>query len=150
MQFTRINRRLAGAIPVIVAMFVLASSVTTWAEAAPSMGAGGVFSHPVVGMAGTPDGGGYWLTDTIGEVATNGNAAFFGSMKNQPLNSPIVHIVATPDNIKSPGYGYWLVAADGGVFGFGNAGYYGSMGGQHLNAPIVGLAPFEDGRGTCW
>jgi hypothetical protein len=100
-----------------------------------------------VGIAGTPDGGGYWLADSLGEVISNGDATFLGSMQNQPLNSPIAHIVAAPELAKSANQGYWLVAADGGVFAFGDAHFYGSMGGQHLNAPIVGLSPTGDGRG---
>ena len=76
---------------------------------------------PVVGIAATPDGQGYWLTAGDGGVFTFGNAGFFGSMGGQPLNRPVVGITATPD-----GQGYWLAAADGGVFTFGNAGFYGS------------------------
>jgi hypothetical protein len=97
---------------------------------------------PVVGMAATPTGGGYWLADASGGVSAHGNAANYGSMAGQPLNQPIAHIVATPD-----GGGYWLVAADGGTFAFGDAGFFGSMGGRPLNAPVVDLAPTADGRG---
>ncbi len=101
-----------------------------------------VLSTHVVGMAATPDGGGYWLTDKSGAVSTHGDAAYYGSMAGATLNAPISHIVATPD-----GRGYWLVAADGGTFAFGDAGFYGSMGGQPLNAPVVDIAPTPDGRG---
>ena len=97
---------------------------------------------PVYGIAATPDGGGYWLTNAYGGVATHGDAVYYGSMAGRPLNSPIDHIVATPS-----GRGYWLVASDGGTFAFGDAGFYGSMGGQHLNAPVVDIAPTPDGRG---
>ena len=96
----------------------------------------------IVGIAATPDGGGYWIADTGGGVEPFGDATFFGSMAGQPLNQPINHIVATPD-----GGGYWLVAADGGTFTFGDARFYGSMGGQRLNAPVVDLAPTPDGGG---
>jgi hypothetical protein len=97
---------------------------------------------PVVGMAATPDGGGYWIAAADGGVAPFGDAADFGSMAGKPLNSPINHIVATPD-----GGGYWLVAADGGIFTFGDADFYGSMGGSHLNAPVVDFASSSDGKG---
>ncbi len=97
---------------------------------------------PVVGMAATPNGNGYWLADASGAVTVHGAARFFGSMAGQPLDAPITHIVATPD-----GGGYWLVAADGGTFAFGDAGFYGSMGGRRLDAPVVSLAPTPDGRG---
>ena len=99
-------------------------------------------TDPVVGIAATPDGGGYWIAAGNGGVAPFGDAAYFGSMAGTPLNSPINHIVATPD-----GRGYWLVAADGGTFSFGDAHFYGSMGGRHLNAPVVDLAPTSDGAG---
>ena len=78
---------------------------------------------PVVGMASTPNGGGYWLTDSSGGVSAHGAAVNYGSMAGHPLNAPVTHIVSTPD-----GGGYWLVAADGGIFSFGDAPFYGSMG----------------------
>ena len=90
---------------------------------------------PVVGVASTPDAGGYWLVASDGGVFTFGDANFYGSMGGRSLNEPVVGIAATPD-----GGGYWLVAADGGVFTFGDATFYGSMGGHHLNKPVVGIA----------
>ncbi len=97
---------------------------------------------PVTGIAPTPGGGGYWLTDASGAVSAHGTAVPYGSMAGQPLNAPIEHLVPTPD-----GRGYWLVAADGGTFAFGDAGFYGSTGGMHLDAPVVDLAPTPDGHG---
>jgi hypothetical protein len=97
---------------------------------------------PVVGMAAAPSGGGYWLSDTGGEVSHFGDAPFFGPTADMSLNAPISHIVSTPD-----GEGYWLVGADGGVFSFGDARFWGSMGGRALNSPVVDLAPAPDGRG---
>jgi hypothetical protein len=97
---------------------------------------------PVVGMASTPNGGGYWLVDSAGDVAPFGSALTHGSLAGVRLNAPITRIVSTPD-----GGGYWLVGGDGGIFSFGDAGFYGSTGGLTLNAPIVGLAPTADGHG---
>jgi hypothetical protein len=97
---------------------------------------------PVVGMASTPNGDGYWLADSAGDISTHGTAVNYGSMGGQTLNAPVTHIVATPD-----GKGYWLVAADGGTFSFGDAQFYGSMGGKHLNAPVVDIAPTPSGHG---
>ena len=97
---------------------------------------------PIVGMAATPDGGGYWLVAADGGVFAFGDANFYGSMGGTRLDAPIVAMAATPD-----GGGYWLVAADGGVFAFGDANFYGSMGGTHLDAPIVGMAATQGGAG---
>ncbi|MBW3669437.1 MAG: CapA family protein [Actinobacteria bacterium] len=98
--------------------------------------------RPVVGMARTADGGGYWLVASDGAVFAFGNAAFHGSMGGHPLNRPVVGMAPTPD-----GGGYWLVASDGGIFAFGNAIFHGSTGGLRLNQPIVGVAATPDGGG---
>ena len=99
-------------------------------------------TSPVVSMAATPDGKGYWLVNNRGCVTGYGDALNYGSMCYQQLNQPIAHIVSTPD-----GKGYWLVANDGGIFSFGDAGFHGSMGGKQLNAPVVSMAPTKDGGG---
>jgi hypothetical protein len=57
---------------------------------------------PVVGMAATPDGKGYWEVASDGGVFSYGDAAFYDSMGSSVLNAPIVGISATPD-----GHGYW-------------------------------------------
>ena len=106
-----------------------------------SMG-GKVLNRPIVGMAPTPDGRGYWLVASDGGIFAFGDAGFYGSTGAMALQAPIVGMAPTPD-----GRGYWLVAADGGIFAFGDAPYYGSMGGKVLNRPIVGMAPAPDGRG---
>ncbi|HSS10134.1 MAG TPA: hypothetical protein VLL25_09625, partial [Acidimicrobiales bacterium] len=90
---------------------------------------------PLVGIAATPSGGGYWLVAADGGVFTFGDAPFLGSLGGLRLNQPIVGMAAVPG-----GGGYWLVAADGGVFTFGDAPFLGSLGGLRLNQPIVGMA----------
>ena len=85
-------------------------------------------NKPIVGMAATPDGGGYWLVAADGGIFSYGDAQFYGSTGSIHLNQPIVGMAATPD-----GGGYWLVAADGGIFAYGNAQFYGSTGSIHLN-----------------
>jgi hypothetical protein len=97
---------------------------------------------PIVGIAATPDGGGYWLTASDGGVFTFGDARFAGSLGDVRLNQPVVGMAPTPD-----GGGYWLVAADGGVFTFGDARFAGSLGDVRLNQPVVGMAPTPDGGG---
>ncbi|HEX3334798.1 MAG TPA: N-acetylmuramoyl-L-alanine amidase [Acidimicrobiales bacterium] len=97
---------------------------------------------PIVGMAPTHDGGGYWLVGSDGGIFSYGDALFFGSTGALRLNAPIVGLAAAPD-----GGGYWLVARDGGIFNYGDAGFFGSAGAIHLNAPIVGMAATGDGGG---
>jgi len=96
----------------------------------------------VVGIAATPDGGGYWVVAADGGVFSFGDARFFGSMGGTVLNRPIVGMAATPS-----GNGYWLVASDGGVFSFGDARFYGSTGALRLNQPMVGMAAGPGGAG---
>jgi hypothetical protein len=105
----------------------------------PHCGAG---APSFAGLAGTPDGQGYWQATSDGQVLAFGDARWFGSMSGSPLNHPIVGIASTPT-----GNGYWLVASDGGVFSFGDAQFYGSTGGITLNRPIVGIASTPDGGG---
>ncbi len=102
-------------------------------------------NKPVVGMAATPDGGGYWEVASDGGIFSFGDAQFYGSTGDIHLNQPIVGMAATPD-----GRGYWLVASDGGIFAFGDALFYGSTGGIRLNQPVVGMAATPDGRATGW
>ncbi len=99
-------------------------------------------NKPVVGMAQTPDGGGYWLVASDGGIFTFGDAHFYGSTGATALNRPIVGMAATPD-----GRGYWLVASDGGIFTFGDAAFFGSTGAIRLNKPVVGMAATPDGGG---
>jgi hypothetical protein len=98
---------------------------------------------PIVGMASTPDGKGYWLVASDGGVFAFGDATFWGSAAGTLLNRPVVGMAPTPD-----GGGYWLATADGGVFAYGDAQFYGSMAGQSLNAPVVGIVPISAFGGT--
>ena len=97
---------------------------------------------PIVGMAPTPDGGGYWMVGSDGGVYASGDAQFYGSTGSLHLNKPIVGMAATPD-----GKGYWFVGSDGGIFAYGDAQFYGSTGSLHLNKPIVGMAATPSGNG---
>ena len=96
---------------------------------------------PVVGMAATPSGNGYWRVGADGGVLTAGDAEFYGSAAGM-TTAPIVAIAAT-----RTGHGYWLTDRNGAVFSFGDAAFHGSMGGHALNLPIVGMAATPDGRG---
>ncbi|HET9690005.1 MAG TPA: DUF4232 domain-containing protein, partial [Acidimicrobiales bacterium] len=99
-------------------------------------------NQPIVGMAPTPSGDGYWLVAADGGVFSFGNAAFHGSTGNISLDQPIVGMAATPS-----GDGYWFDAADGGVFSFGNATFHGSTGGSPGPQPTVGMATTPTGGG---
>ena len=105
---------------------------------------GEALNVPIVGMAATPDGGGYWLVAADGGLFSFGDARFYGSTGAIRLTAPIVGMAVTPD-----GGGYWFVAADGGVFAFGDAPFDGSMGGARLNRPVVAMAA-DDATGGYW
>ncbi|HXQ44066.1 MAG TPA: N-acetylmuramoyl-L-alanine amidase [Acidimicrobiales bacterium] len=136
-----------GPAPVFVATPAAASSVAGGVLPFGQAGAHGSLQGtdldaPIVGMAATPDGGGYWLVASDGGVFAFGDAAFHGSTGATPLDAPIVGMAATPD-----GGGYWLVASDGGVFAFGDAAFEGSAAGRPLVQPVIGVAPFPHGLG---
>ena len=97
-------------------------------------------NRPIVGMAVTADGGGYWMVASDGGIFAFGDAVFHGSAGNIHLTRPIVGMAASAD-----GGGYWLVASDGGIFAYGDAVFRGSMGGQPLNEPVVGMARAPSG-----
>ena len=99
-------------------------------------------NQPIVGMASTPDGKGYWEVAADGGIFSYGDAHFYGSTGSIALNRPIVGMAATSD-----GKGYWLVASDGGIFAFGDARFYGSTGSIALNRPVVGMASTPGGGG---
>ena len=103
---------------------------------------GKALAQPVVGIAGTHTGKGYWLVARDGGIFSFGDAVFHGSTGAMRLNQPIVGITATPT-----GKGYWFVAADGGIFSFGDAQFKGSTGAITLNQPIVGMASTPTGKG---
>jgi hypothetical protein len=129
-----------------VAGYFLAGANAFWTTlgfAAQDLESNGLaLNKPVVAMAGTSTGDGFWLAASDGGVFTAGSAGFFGSAGNVRLNQPVVGLAASPTD-----GGYWLAASDGGVFTFGDAGFFGSTGNVHLNKPIVGMAATPTGKG---
>jgi N-acetylmuramoyl-L-alanine amidase len=103
---------------------------------------GDPLTAPVVGIARTASGSGYWELGADGGVFSFGDASFYGSTGGIHLVQPALQMVATPS-----GHGYWFVARDGGVFSFGDASFYGSTGGVRLVQPVVGMAAFPGGGG---
>ena len=124
------------------------SGATTAGEVPHASGScsqpGGDFTDnsAVVGMAVTPDDGGYWIVNNAGQIAACGDAVYYGQPAN--LNKPVVGIAATPD-----GGGYYEVASDGGIFAYGDAHFQGSTGNIALNKPVVGMA-VDPATGGYW
>ena len=151
---TTLPRRLVAALAVtLLALSMSASpsgaatvhvenSVTAYGSATDLGSPGTLDVWPIVGIAATPSGAGYWLAASDGGVFSYGDAAFHGSAADLALLEPIVGIAATPT-----GAGYWLVSADGGVFSYGDAAFHGSAGNLSLVAPIVGIAATPSGSG---
>jgi hypothetical protein len=133
---------LAAARP--VAADLLPRESVSVAGTAPFFGSTGnlLLNRPVVDIAPTASGGGYWLLAGDGGVFSYGDARFFGSTGGLRLNRPALRMAPT-----ATGAGYWFVASDGGVFAFGDAPFFGSMGGRALNAPVIGIIPTSSGHG---
>jgi len=77
-------------------------------------------NKPIVGMAMTANGEGYWLVASDGGIFSFGDAPFDGSMGGTNLNAPVVGMAADATT-----GGYRLVASDGGIFSF-DAPFYGA------------------------
>ena len=103
---------------------------------------------PIVAMAVTPGGHGYWLVGADGSVFNLGDAGWYGSPANEVLGvgQEIIAIVGT-----SNGKGYWLVNQSGAVLPYGDAEPINA--GQPLPAadlatPIVSAAIASGGAGA--
>ena len=68
-------------------------------------------NHPIVGMAATPDGKGYWLVASDGGIFAFGDAHFFGSPAAKGVSDWVTGMAVTPD-----GKGYWIANANGAVY----------------------------------
>jgi hypothetical protein len=141
---TTVGSQPAGASSVPAEWLVASDGGIFGMGGAPFYGsAGGQWlASPVVGMAATPDGYGYWEDASDGGIFSYGDAGFYGSMGGKHLSAPVVGMASTPD-----GKGYWEVASDGGIFAFGDAAFYGSTGNLRLNKPIVAMQSTPDGKG---
>jgi hypothetical protein len=107
---------------------VLAALVLVAALAAPAAADDASFhgslgatplNSPIVGMAATPSGDGYWLVAADGGVFTFGDAEFFGSAGATGVRD-VVGMARTPS-----GNGYWLATRSGRVFAYGEAPHRG-------------------------
>ena len=97
-------------------------------------------SGSVVGLATTPDGRGYWIASSTGQVAACGDAPALGDG-----SASTAAIAPAPD-----GTGYWLVTQAGAVFAFGASKYHGGVpASRPLARPIVALAA-DPATGGYW
>ncbi|MGH9181438.1 MAG: hypothetical protein ACRDY5_06965, partial [Acidimicrobiales bacterium] len=71
---------------------------------------------PIVGLAPTPGGNGYWLVASDGGIFAFGDATFRGSLPGIAAAGPARAIQATPS-----GQGYLIVTDAGRVHAFGDA-----------------------------
>jgi hypothetical protein len=93
---------------------------------------GGIhLNQPIVGMAATPSGHGYWLVASDGGIFSFGDGRFFGSGAGRTIRA--VGIAGD-----ASGGGYWIAGSDGSAAAFGNASP--STGSVALGAPAVGIA----------
>jgi hypothetical protein len=83
----------------------------------------------------TPDGGGYFVVTSAGNVLTYGDAHFYGSLAGRRL-PPVTSFAPTFD-----GGGYWVVTSRGNVFNFGDARWFGSSAGSPLAPAVTAFAP---------
>ena len=105
-------------------------------------GPGSNTAKPLIGIAATPSGSGYWLAAADGGIFAFGDATYQGSLGSTHLAAPIVAIAPTPS-----GAGYWLAAADGGIFAFGDATYHGSLSPERAGTNVVSMAAAPKGSG---
>jgi hypothetical protein len=117
---------------------VYTSSGATW-YGSPAGRSG---NRLITGMASTPDGKGYWLVDSSGQVYPYGDAGSLTVRPAPPTAHPIEGIVA------SPGGGYWLYTAYGNIYTSSGATWYGSPRASGAGeSSIAGMAATPDGRG---
>jgi hypothetical protein len=86
---------------------------------------GKALDAPIVGMAATSDGGGYWLLGADGGIFSFGNAPFEGSLPGIGLKATAVTILPT-----ATGQGYVIVTSSGQAVGFGDAPQFGDVAGE--------------------
>ena len=91
-------------------------------------------NQPMVGMAATPTGNGYWLVASDGGIFAFGDARFYGSTGAITSTSPSS---AWPPSRAATATGWWRPTAA--IFAFGDAGFPGSTGGIGLASPIAGI-----------
>ena len=98
---------------------------------------------PIVGMAATPDGGGYWLVASDGGIFSYGDAAFHGSAGSLHLNA--ARRRHGGDARAAAATGWWrATAASSATATPPSSARPASL---SLNAPVTGMASTSDGDG---
>jgi hypothetical protein len=97
---------------------------------------------PVVGMSAPPDGRGYVLVTSRGEVVSAGDLDLASTKLRWDFKAPVVGIAMTPT-----GDGYWVVGSNGAVIVAGDAVFKGSLLDTELHHPVAGLVPTPTGNG---
>ena len=99
-------------------------------------------ASPVLGIATTPSGDGYWLMEASGRMHPFGDAPDLGS-PGLPPDEYAIAVAVTPT-----GKGYWVATQAGAVHAMGDAGFLGSaagtLGGE---VTVVDLAVTSTGKG---
>jgi hypothetical protein len=97
---------------------------------------------PILAVAGTPSGEGYWLMEASGKMHPFGDAADLGS-PDLPDAEYAIALMPTPT-----GKGAWVASQAGGVYTVGDAGFFGSAaGGLGPDVDIFDLAASPTGKG---
>ena len=100
---------------------------------------GPALSGRAVALLDTPDGLGYWLASSSGQVLAYGDAPAVSGRK------PASPVVAAASDPARPGV--WLTDARGHVYALGGAAYYGGLTAPWPSAPIVAVVATPDGHG---
>src|SRR5206468_11281048 len=95
---------------------------------------------PIVGMASSADGRGYWMVSSSGRVYAFGDAS---KVRGTPPRRSVAGIVASPRN------GYWLFSTSGNVFRGVGAGWFGSVAAHRIRKRPMGARGPRGGGGGC-
>ena len=97
---------------------------------------------PILAVAATPSGEGYWLMEAGGRIHPFGDAPNLGSPA-LPDAEYAVSLVPTPS-----GKGYWLATQAGGVYSIGDAAFFGAAAGTlGADVDVVDMTAHPDGKG---
>lgn len=97
---------------------------------------------PILAVAATPSGEGYWLMEAGGRMHPFGDAPSLGS-PTLPADEYAIGLAATPT-----GKGYWQVTQTGAVYATGDAGFFGSAAGTlGDDVGIMDMAATPSGKG---